>query len=199
MQVDRLREVFIFKLINPSSVPTNLVDLFIQLIKKDPELNDFFGDFHNTTFILTHDKSKEIYGGALLQKKKITSLPLKMRKALKSFSLPEGNIWTCTICFQLKNNNFPPEFEVYFKDLYQDFYEMLSDFGNKEKTSILYMRLQPGEYLCSEAIGIWPYRLEIRPTESDDRFFHAILPLVTNHQQKFITYGDEKTLFSAAS
>lgn len=192
--------MFIFTVIEPDSVCFNndLVNPFTKLVKEDFKLREFFEDSAAKSFILTQDKKREIYGGALLYKKKLNFLPSKISKELKSFSFPEGNIWACTLCFHLKNNNFPSEFEVYFKDLYKNLYEELSQFGAKEKTSILYMILQPAEYLCSEVLGLWPYRLEIRPMESSDRLFHGVLPLIAPRSQTFIRPYDRNSSFGAA-
>ncbi|OJW47944.1 MAG: hypothetical protein BGO67_08725 [Alphaproteobacteria bacterium 41-28] len=39
------------------------------------------------------------------------------------------------------------------------------------------MTLEPGEYLCTEAIGLWPYVLKVRFQDSSDGLFHGILSL----------------------
>lgn len=180
-------EVFIFSFIESRSVSSHkdLVNLFAKLIKEDSKLNGFFQDWQNTSFLLTQDAAKGIYGGALLHQTKLNSLPSKIARNLRAFSLLNGKIWACTFCFHLKDNNFPSELEIYFKDLYKNLYKELSHFGAREKTSILYMMLQPGEYLCSGVLGFWPYRLEINPNESSDGLFHGILPLVRAHSRTF--------------
>ena len=43
--------------------------------------------------------------------------------------------------------------------------------------------LRAREYLCTEAIGFWPYVIEVRPQDSFDGLFHGVLFLTPNPSQ----------------
>ncbi|MBY0293035.1 MAG: hypothetical protein K2W92_07105 [Alphaproteobacteria bacterium] len=74
-----------------------------------------------------------------------------------------------------EHNCFSQHFEFFFETFYRNLYKKLVEFGTKEKTDFLYMMLEPGEYLCTEVMGCWPYVFEVKPHESTSGLFHGVL------------------------
>ncbi|MBS0272559.1 MAG: hypothetical protein JSR85_07945 [Proteobacteria bacterium] len=152
-----------------------LVSSFLQKITETPHLDQAFEDYHNATFFIGKENVHSFCGGALLLKKKL--LPFQRSVGFQKTILPfqKGEVWVCTLKLHIKDVNL--DFESFSKAFYDNLYEKLVGFGNEVGTDFLYMVLEPGEYLCTEAIGFWPYVVEIRPQESMDGLFHGVLSL----------------------
>lgn len=171
-----------FTVIEPSDhhLHPALLDSTQEFIKSHPIFNASFRELANATFIVFRDESKGLYGGALLLKQKVSVLHKKIHKYMDPFALKKKEVWTCTLFLHEKNNYFSTHTEFFFDTFYQNLYKKLIDFGTKEKADFLYMMLEPGEYLCTEVMGRWPYVLEIKPHESTSGLFHGILSFKTN-------------------
>jgi hypothetical protein len=114
-------------------------------------------------------------GGALLLKKRLLPFQRNVGSQKSLFPFQKGEIWTCTLKLHIDNSTL--DFESFSKEFYHNLYEKLVAFGREVGTDFLYMVLDPGEYLCTEVIGFWPYVVEIRPQESMDGLFHGVLSL----------------------
>ena len=155
---------------------------------KSLQIPDFFLKNHvSSTVILTQDEFNGIYGGAVLLKQNFSSLHHSIQKSLLSFTSATSKIWTCTLFLHLEDDHPSVDFESLCKSFYHNLYKALTDFGLRESISFLCLTLLPGEYLCTEAIGFWPYVVEVRPQDSLDGFFHGILSLAKEQ-----VWGEEK-------
>ncbi len=154
---------------------------FLEKIKNNSALSHFFQDPQQGHFILTEDPTNGILGGAFLLKQKIISLHKDIRKSLPSFTSHNHEVWTCLIALYFENNHLSAHFELFCKTFYQNLYRELVQFGLRYKINFLCMSLEPGEYLCTEAIGFWPYVVEVRPQDSLDGLFHGVLSLSKSH------------------
>ncbi|OJW51482.1 MAG: hypothetical protein BGO67_07000 [Alphaproteobacteria bacterium 41-28] len=174
-----------FKLIEPKNqdLQKPIINLFLRNIHKNPVLSETFPNPNNATFIVTEDTARGIHGGALLLKQNFTSLHRYIRKSLSSLASQNQEVWTCAVALHMENYSLVDHFEPFCKTFYQNLYEKFIEFGKQEKISFLCMILEPGEYLCTEVIGFWPYVVEVRPQESLDGLFHGILSLTYNPSQ----------------
>src|ERR1700722_3037377 len=102
-----------------------LIDPILALIKASPILSYSFQNHEKATFIVSQDKTNLIYGGALLLKQEFSSLHKKIRKHASNISSRNGDLWTCTICLHMDNNNLPQDFESFCEIFYRDLYEKL--------------------------------------------------------------------------
>ena len=152
------------------------IDSFLITLKKTRTLTHSFQDFHNAAFILSHDSSGGFHGGALLLKNRIGSLHKNVRKSLTSLPSQNNDIWTCTVSLYMESDNLKGDFELLYRTFYQNLYEKLIEFGVNEKINFLCMTLEPGEYLCTESIGFWPYVVEVRPQDSPMVYSTAFYP-----------------------
>jgi hypothetical protein len=157
-----------------------LLNSFLELIKKNSVLSHSFQNHKEATFINFQDKKKMIFGGALLLKQKVTALHKKIGERITKLASKKGEIWTCTLCLQLENDKYPADFESVCETIYRDIYKKLAEFGIQKKIDYLCMVLEPGEHLCTEAIGAWPYVFELSSRDSLDNLFHGILSLTRN-------------------
>jgi len=172
-----------------------LLDPVLELIKVNPILRQSFQNHKNATFILYSDELKGIYGGALLLKQPFSFLHKKIQKSIVNFGLKTEEVWTCAIFLCTENNCFSRHFEFFFETFYRNLYKKLVEFGLKEKTDFLYMMLEPGEHLCTEALGCWPYILEVKSHESLNGLFHGVLSLALNPSKTHVKTG--QAMFSA--
>ncbi len=153
---------------------------FLKHIKNNPTLKCSFRDNEKATFIISENKSKDIYGGAILLKQTSAGLHKSIqRNRLNNKSVHE-DIWICTLFVRKENNRLSQHFDFFFETFYRDLYNMLVEFGKKENTSFLYLILESGEYLCTQALGCWPHTFEVSPEEFRNSLFHSILSLTIN-------------------
>lgn len=170
-----------------------ILEPLFNILRQEDSLSLFFRDPSMITTLVSQDMFREIKGGAFLLKRNLASLHPRIRKSMASFTSPEGNILTCTVCLDLKKENICSDFEPFLHLFYRKLYESLVEFGEKNKINFLYMTLAPGEYLCTEVIGVWPYVMEVRPQESWDRLFHGILSLTRSPSAANVTAWREQT------
>jgi hypothetical protein len=161
---------------------TSLIHLFLAPIKKNSELNTAFSNVSKSTFILMQDNDKGIYGGAILLKNKISSLHRLLSKHVLSSAT--GDVWTCSAYLHLDNEKLFQDFEDFCIFFYRELYKKLKEFGEKEGVNYIYVKLNPGEYFCTEVLGSWSYVFEIKPHESRDGLFHGVLSLKDNFLYK---------------
>ncbi|MBL8676568.1 MAG: hypothetical protein JNJ47_03980 [Alphaproteobacteria bacterium] len=151
------------------------ITLFEKLFDNNPNLSTSFQDREKATYLIENNILEGYVGGALLVKSKVSSLHRKMRYRDIALSSQKEEMWTCSISLQIQNAAF--DFEVMGKIFYQHLYNELVKFGKTNNVSFLYLVLDPGEYLCTEVLGFWPYVIENRPQGSMDGLFHGLLSL----------------------
>ncbi len=149
------------------------IDSFLEKIKCHSSLSPFPRNISQAKSIYTEDIASLNFGGAILLKQKISSVHRELRKTWGSLC-NETDTWLCTAGLSVGDSI---NTEQVCKDFYVSLYEMLCHFGKEENINYLYVILNPGEYLSTEAMGFWPYVAEIRPHESYDGLFHGILSL----------------------
>jgi hypothetical protein len=156
------------------------IDLFVELLQSNSFMRVAEEDRNNATFILTKNKDKGLCGGAMLLKKKLYEFPKEFVKNIAPFVLPQETVWKCTVFLHFENDNplsTSVEDELFCQSFYEELYEKLGEFGKKEEIGFLCMSLDPGEHLCTEEMGLWPYLLPFKPEESPDGLFYGVLPL----------------------
>lgn len=170
-------ENFMFTTVLPQShdLHRDSITLFEKLFDNNPNLNTPFQDKEKATYLIENNVLEGYVGGALLIKSKMSSLHRKMGYRDMALSCHKEEVWTCSISLQIQNATF--DFEALGKIFYQRLYKELVKFGTANDVSFLYLILDPGEYLCTEALGFWPYVVENRPQESMDGLFHGLLSL----------------------
>ncbi|MDI9640448.1 hypothetical protein QM565_32635 [Geitlerinema splendidum] len=151
------------------------ITLLEKLFDNNPNLNTPFQDKEQAIYLIEDNVLEGYVGGALLVKSKMSSLHRKMGYRDMALSCHKEEVWTCSISLQIQNAAF--DFEAMGKIFYQRLYKELVNFGTENNVSFLYLILDPGEYLCTEALGFWPYVVENRPQESIDGLFHGLLSL----------------------
>ena len=151
------------------------ITLFEKLFDNNPNLNIPFQDKEKATYLIENNVVDGYVGGALLVKSKVSSLHRKMGCRNMALSCHKEGMWTCSISLQIQNAAF--DFEIMGKIFYQRLYKELVKFGKANNVSFLYLILDPGEYLCTEVVGFWPYVIENRPQGSMDGLFHGLLSL----------------------
>ena len=168
-----------FKLIEPNDQSSNeaLIAPFLETLQNDHALSFLSQHYENATFMLTMDEVKGVHGGALLIKKKLSALHPSLKKSMSSFASEDGQVWVCTVSLSINTEILTYNFETFCNVFYRELYKTLHTFGQKEKINFLCVTLGPGEYLCTEVIGLWPYVMEISPRDSLDSLFHGILSL----------------------
>lgn len=166
-----------------SIVSKGCVDSYIEVMKKKESLFELFNNTYERKFILMNDDSKGIFGGAMLQKKSLNSVTSAIRNKLPSSITCNKEAWVGTVYLHLDNENLFPDFDSFCKLFYVELYQKLVEFGVNEGIDYMSVSLLPGEYLCTEILGFWPYVLELRPHESGDGLFHGILSLLKNRSK----------------
>ncbi len=151
------------------------ITLFEKMFDNNPNLKTPFQNKEKATYLIEDNTREEYVGGAILVKTKMSSLHRKMGYRDMTLTCHKEEVWTCSISLQIQNAAF--DFEAMGKAFYQRLYRELVSFGAKNDVSFLYLILDPGEYLCTEALGFWPYVVENRPQESIDGLFHGLLSL----------------------
>lgn len=172
-----MRKIVMFTFISPKNdeFHQNSIHLFHQAFENNQNLTPFFQDVLEATYLLENDKEEGYVGGALLMKKKLFPFLRTLGNQKITFPTQEKEIWVSTIGLNIKNPTF--DFEAKGKIFYKRLYQELVNFGALHKVNFLYLLLDPGEYLCTEALGFWPYVIEIRPQDSLDGLFHGLLSL----------------------
>ncbi|MBS0271847.1 MAG: hypothetical protein JSR85_04290 [Proteobacteria bacterium] len=190
-----------FTLIEPNDhrLYPMLLDSTQEFFKGHPTLKESFQDLTNATFIVHTNESQRVCGGALLLKQNASVLHKKVQKSIDAFALKKKEVWTCTLFLQEENNYFACHTEFFFDIYYRNLYKKIIDFGTNEKADFLYMTLVPGEYLCTEIMGCWPYVFEIKPQESSSGLFHGVLSFKRNspknhRENRIIKFPMEKSL-----
>lgn len=173
-----------FQIIPPSEQKSHreMIDSFMKELESyNPSIFNNFHDLNNATLILAHEE--KIKGGAILLKKKISNLHPILQAHLKDITLNQ-EVWTGTTYLHFHKKIRGLTFESLCKIFYLHLYESLIAFGVKEKASSLYLTLDPCEHLCTDLMGFWPYKVQVRPRESKDSLFHGLLYLTCEQKKK---------------
>lgn len=143
------------------------------------------------TFIIAEDKTRGIYGGAVLYPQKISSsLELAandtdeetLGKMFSAFQ-PKGQVyWTAKICLCMGGKEHSSAFDNLDLCLsfYKNLYKALTEFGIAKDIEYLSFTLYVPETIMVLPYEEWPYLLEVRLTEDKDEFLHGILSLKGN-------------------
>jgi hypothetical protein len=176
-----------FKVIEPRDLDLHKIsiDPLLKSIQENAALRRSFPNYKNATFIIAKDVFSGIQGGAVLTKKKFKGLLRKGPENKNSFLPYQDESWMCTLSLYLDRLNLNVDFEPFYKSFYLSLYKELIVFGEKNKIKSMYVTLTPGEYFYTEAIGFWPYIIEVRPHESLDGLFHGILSLANKYPKTY--------------
>lgn len=171
-----------FKLIKPSdqSSHKDLIRPILEVVRDNPSLSCSFKDTEKATFIVFQDEMERNYGGAILLRKKVSSLQKKIERKVRNFASKDGEIWVSTLCLCIEHQNLSASSEFFYETFYRSFYKQLIEFGTKEQIKFISMILEPGEHLCTEVFGMWPYLFDANPYEALSGLFHGVLSLKTS-------------------
>lgn len=162
-----------FEQLDQSPFQRSYMDRFLKKIKSHSSFHPLPRNISQAKFIFTQESPASNFGGAVLLKQAIPSLHRDLRKTWGALC-KENETWVCTAGLSVVEGM---DTENVCKEFYASLYEKLCLFGQEMHVSYLYVILNPGEYLSTEAMGFWPYVAEIRPCNSYDGLFHGILSL----------------------
>lgn len=154
-----------------------VIKSFLQGLHPNESLEELFYELDDATFILALDEEAEIRGGAILLQKEVFAFPETIRNKLPKCVVQEGMVWTCAVSLDSSEDCFSPEYEAKFKKFYRDLYEEIASFGAENNLNYVCMAQEPGEDLCTEVIGSWPYVLKIAGNNARDNLSYAVLHL----------------------
>lgn len=168
-------------------------DQLIKLIEK--EINFFQGmnlplkDRHKTTFIIAEGWKSGIIGGACLLKKRLKDIQEDVAELITTLAIYEGYVWECSSIYLGMPSHLPVpgtfESLTFSRNFYRGLYEGLVEFGERNKTGFMIMKLTSEIYMASKEFGLWPYVVELKPHYSQDGLFHGILPLTGSQYQSY--------------
>ena len=176
-----------FQTITPSEHKSHkeMIDSFMKEFEPyNPSIFKNFHELNEATLILANEDLENIKGGAILLKRKPSSLHPILQAYLKDIAFPNQQVWAGTIYLHFHEEIRGHAFESLCKIFYRNLYESLIAFGVKEKTSFLCLTLDPCEHLCTDLMGFWPYKVQVRPRESKDGLFHGLLYLTCEQKKK---------------
>ncbi len=172
-----------FHVIEPKdySVYKTEVEQFLTHLQTNKELRNSFSSPKESTFILMNDHERNIHGGAILLKNKISTLhSLLSKHMLSSLS---GEVWTACTCLYIDKENLFADFESFCIEFYEELYEKLKSFGKQNQVNYVYVKLMPADYFSTEILGNWPYVFELSPKDSRDGLFHGVVSLKAAHYE----------------
>ncbi|MBY0501228.1 MAG: hypothetical protein K2P93_04415 [Alphaproteobacteria bacterium] len=165
----------------------------IKLIEK--EINFLQGmdlplkDRNKTTFIIAEGWERGIVGGACILKKKLNDIQEDVAELITTLTIYESYVWECSSVYLGGPSQVPIpgtyESLTFLRNFYRGLYEGLVEFGNKNKTGFMIMKLTSEIYIASKEFGLWPYVVELKPHHSQDGLFHGILPLTGSQYQSY--------------
>src|SRR3990167_11402405 len=172
-----MREIIMFKVVQPKNYHSNQdsIHLFHKAIENNQGLAPLLQEAHDATYLLENNEPHGYVGGALILKRKLSPFLRTMGNSKIPFPEETSEVWVCSVGLHIQNPTF--DFEAHGKAFYKRLYQELLNFGALHTVNFLYLLLDPGEYLCTEALGFWPYVIEIRPQDSLDGLFHGLLSL----------------------
>ena len=158
-------------------------------------LLDLFKLYHNfeltleekarTTFIIAEDESHDVYGGALLYKRKLGDLHDKIGKIVSTLHASGRKIWVANLCLSLDQSE--PFSTLDELELCQAFYQNLlkrfMKFGRKKNAKFFILSLHPMASFKEKLYGRWTYLLEIYHKDATDGLFHGILGLNSDRRR----------------
>lgn len=169
-----------FKIITPFEHRLNkdLVQPFLkELTLQELALGDPLPDLSKAIFILAKEHPGRINGGALLFQQKVEMLHPLLKEQLSPFVLPEEEIWMGSIILELTSAISGQDYMCFSKLFYGKLYKYLQIFGKEAKTSFICLSLGSGDYLTTDRLTFWPYLITIKPSQSGDSLYHAVLGL----------------------
>lgn len=129
------------------------------------------------TFLVFSDNEKKLLGGAYLLNQQFSSIYLRIDPITRKVLSPHSKFWIGTVFLCAEENGFSKEYEFICKTFYKTLYKKLHEFGQRENINYLYMILEPGESLCTEVLGGWPYVHQVALDETSKGLSHHILSL----------------------
>ncbi|MDI9634208.1 hypothetical protein QM565_00115 [Geitlerinema splendidum] len=129
------------------------------------------------TFLVFSHSEKKLLGGAYLLNQQFSSIYPRIDPLTRKVLSPHSKFWLGTVFLCAEENGFSKEYEFICKTFYKALYKKLHEFGQRENINYLYMILEPGESLCTEVLGGWPYVHEVALDEASKGLSHHILSL----------------------
>ena len=129
------------------------------------------------TFLVFSHEEKELIGGAYLLNQGVSSVYPRIDPLIRKLLSPHSNLWVGTVFLCTEEHGFSKEYEFLCKTFYKTLHQKLVEFGQRENINYLYMILEPGESLCTEVLGAWPYVHQVPLNDSSKGLSHHILSL----------------------
>jgi len=149
----------------------------VEWFKNKPLLQDIFKTLKKGTFLVFCENENKPLGGAFLLRQSFTSVYPRVQADIRKILSPNSVFWTGTVFLCEEDNGFSKQYEFMCEIFYRNLYQKLVEFGQRELIQYLYMILEPGEYLCTEVIGAWPYVRQMKLDDSFKGLSHHILSL----------------------
>lgn len=179
-----------FRIIEPKdySYYRARIDLFLGLIKPKQDLPLSREEQAHSTFIINEGENGIIYGGAILYKQPINTLPVQLRTFLSTCFHNREDVWVCplALCFESTNDSSINKDKLNFSQaFYSDLLQKLNEFGKKKSIGFLCLTLSSFERLRIGDKKVLSCIVEVGPKKNLNRFFYGILPL--SHQKHKVT------------
>ncbi|MBX9786076.1 MAG: hypothetical protein K2Y08_01940 [Alphaproteobacteria bacterium] len=161
------------------------IDLFIGLIKLKQDLPLSCEEQAYSTFIIDEGENGIIYGGAVLYKQSVNTLPTQLRTFLSTCVVNGEDVWVCTpaLCFESTNISSTNKDKLNFSQaFYSRLLQKLNEFGKEKSIDFLCLTLNSFERLRIKDKKVWSCLLEVGPKKNLNSFFYGILPL--SHQKR---------------
>jgi len=129
------------------------------------------------TFLVFSHNEKKLLGGVYLLNQQFSSIYPRIDPLTRKVLSPHSKLWVGTVFLCAEEHGFSKEYEFICKTFYKTLYQKLHEFGQRENINYLYMILEPGESLCTEVLGAWPYVHQVTLDESSKGLSHHVLSL----------------------
>ncbi|MCI5054965.1 MAG: hypothetical protein MRY83_02590 [Flavobacteriales bacterium] len=153
-----------------------------------------------STFIINEGENGIIYGGAILFKQPINTLPTQLRTFLSACVLNKKDVWVCTLalCFENINDSSVNKDKFNFSQaFYNGLLQKLNEFGKKKSINFLCLTLNPFECLRIKDKKVWSCIVEVGSKKNLNSLFYGILPLPYQKHKITTETQKSKTLLNA--
>lgn len=176
-----------FQRIEANHYPFNhyRVHSLLQLLKKTQHFELSAEETKLATFFVADNGENEVYGGAVLLKKR--ALPHKNKVAKVAC---QNSLWACSFTLHLPNKDplyMSSKRLAFCRQFYKRLYDSLITFGQDRKISFLWCTLDAEEANCVEGASSLPFIFKIQPKDSTEGLFQGLLSLDPKIAKTFIT------------
>jgi hypothetical protein len=168
-----------FKRIEANHYPFNhyRVHSLLQLLKKAQRLELSLQEQKLATFFVADNSEREVYGGAVLLKKRIRNYH---KNRSSKFSFQGERLFSASFVLHLANKDpfyMSGKRITFCRHFYEELYRTFFVLGQKQSAPYMWVTLDPEEALCLETLSNFPFMLRMKPKDTIDGLFHGLLAL----------------------